>query len=510
MNELARAIEQAARDKGIDKAIIIEALEQALEAAARKRYPLKENIEVHFNEELGELEVFEFKDVVEQVENPESQLTVDQAHLLDPDAQLGDSLGMKLEGGEVLGRIAAQNAKQVILQKVREAEKAIIYEEYKDRKGDLINGIVRRIERGNVIVDLGRTEAIVPRGEQIPRESYRPDERIRAFVLDIQQNTRGPAIVLSRSHPNFIKKLFELEVPEIHEGVVEIKAIAREPGNRAKVAVWSYDKDVDPVGACVGMKGSRVQNVVQELRGEKIDIIQWSEDPAKMIENALSPAEISQVIIDEIDRKMEVIVPDDQLSLAIGRKGQNVKLAVQLTGWNVDIRSETEMVEASRKAKLALKQVPEMSDTAIELLFQAGIESIEDLANADAARLEAETSISIEKLQLLIANAGTVLVEAHARAERVAEWKNKPVSSLEGADAEITGALEARGIRTVEELAEANLDGTDEALRARAEELRRAARVLLELPEPEEEAEADAASADEQEGVSEGEASPQS
>ncbi len=230
MNELTRAIEQAARDKGIDKTIFVKALEEAIVAAARKRYPDKENLEVHFNDELGELELFEFKDVVEVVENAESQLTPDQARELDPDAQIGDSLGMKMEVGDLLNRIAAQNAKQVIIQKVREAEKGIIYEEYKDRKGDLINGIVRRVERGNVIVDLGRTEAIMPRGEQIPRESYRPDDRIRAYVLEIQQNARGPAIVLSRSHPNFIRKLFELEVPEIHEGVVEIKAIAREAG----------------------------------------------------------------------------------------------------------------------------------------------------------------------------------------------------------------------------------------------------------------------------------------
>jgi N utilization substance protein A len=486
VNELGRAIEQAARDKGIDKGIIVQALEQAIEAAARKRYPNKANLEVHFNDELGELELFEFKDVVEVIENDESQLTPDQARELDPDAQIGDSLGMKMEVGDLLGRIAAQNAKQVIIQKVREAEKAIIYEEYKDRKGDLINGIIRRVERGNVIVDLGRTEAILPRSEQIPRESYRPDERIRAFVVDIQQNARGPAIVLSRSHPNFIRKLFELEVPEIHEGVVEIKAIAREPGNRAKVAVFSYEKDVDPVGACVGMKGSRVQNVVQELKGEKIDIIQWSDDPAKLIENALSPADISQVIIDEIDRKMEVIVPDDQLSLAIGRKGQNVKLAVQLTGWNVDIRSESEVMEAGKKVKAALGQVPDMSDTAIELLYQAGIGSIEDLANADAAQLASESDIALEKVQLLIANAKQVLVEAAAKAERVSKWEAKPLTELPNADEEAVKALANSGIRTIRQLADAGpkalgaVDGHAE----KVHELQKEACKVLELPEP--------------------------
>lgn len=485
MNELIRAIEQAARDKGIDKAIIIEALEEALAAAARKKFPQKGNLEVHFNEELGELELFEFKDVVEHVENAESQLTIEQARELDPDAQVGDSLGIKLEISDLLGRIAAQNAKQVILQKVREAERAIIYEEYKDRKGDLINGIVRRIERGNVIVDLGRTEAVLPRSEQIPRESYRPDERIRAYVLDIQQNARGPAIVLSRSHPNFIRKLFELEVPEIHEGVVEIKAIAREPGSRAKVAVFSYDKDVDPVGACVGMKGSRVQNVVQELRGEKIDIIQWSDDPAKLIENALSPAEISQVIIDEVDKKMEVIVPDDQLSLAIGRKGQNVKLAVQLTGWNIDIRSESEVLEASKKAKEALKQIPEITDTAIELLFQAGIESIEDMANADAERIANETGIALEKVQLYIANAKQVLAIAAEQAERIKDLEGRSPAEIPGADEEMVAALASSGIHTVRQLAEAQLDALQSlaSVRDRALQLRREARKMLHLPE---------------------------
>lgn len=480
LNELGRAIEQAARDKGIDKGVFIRALEEALVAAARKKYPAKENLEVHFNDELGELELFEFKDVVETVENAESQLTLPEARELDPDAQLGDSLGMKLEVGDLLNRIAAQNAKQVIIQKVREAEKAIIYEEYKDRKGDLINGIIRRIERGNVIVDLGRTEAIMPRGEQIPRESYRPDERIRAYVLEIQQNAKGPAIVLSRSHPNFIRKLFELEVPEIHEGVVEIKAIAREPGNRAKVAVFSYEKDVDPVGACVGMKGSRVQNVVQELKGEKIDIIQWSDDPAKLIENALSPAEISQVIIDEVDRKMEVIVPDDQLSLAIGRKGQNVKLAVQLTGWNVDIRSESEVLEASQKTKAALAQIPNISETAIELLYQAGITSIEDLTKADAEQLAQESDISLEKVQLYMQGAKQVLEEHEAKLERVKAWEAKPLAELPGADPEAVAALEASGLKTVSALAHAEPERV-QAAGEKAAALRAEARKALEL-----------------------------
>ena len=479
MNELGRAIEQAARDKGIDKSIIVEALEQAVEAAARKRYPQKENLEVHFNDDIGELELFEFKDVVEVVENDESQLTPDQARELDPEAQIGDSLGMKMEVGDMLGRIAAQNAKQVIIQKVREAEKAIIYEEYKDRKDDLINGIVRRIERGNVIVDLGRTEAILPRSEQIPRESYRPDERIRALVLDIQQNTRGPSIVLSRSHPNFIRRLFELEVPEIHEGVVELKGIAREPGSRAKVAVFSLERDVDPVGACVGMKGSRVQNVVQELRGEKIDIIQWSEDPARLIENALSPAEISQVIIDEIDRKMEVIVPDDQLSLAIGRRGQNVKLAVQLTGWNVDIRSESEMLEASHKAKEALKQVEGISETATELLFQAGIEGVEDLATADPAALAGETDIPVEKLQVLVVNAQAAVEVLRRRAELAP----RSTAELPAVDGPLMETLRGFGVETIGQMAEVQLGevelGTNEE---KIRKLQAEARKMLELP----------------------------
>ena len=286
------------------------------------------------------------------------------------------------------------------MQKIREAEKQLILEEYGDRVGEIVSGIVRRVVEGAVIIELGRAEGILRRRDQLPGETYRPGDRVRALLLDVSVEGRGPEIVLSRSHPDFLKRLFEFEVPEIYEGTVEIRAVAREPGNRSKVAVYSNDSDVDPVGAAVGVRGSRVQNIVQELRGEKIDIIPWSDDPARLIENALSPAQISQVIIDEDEHLMEVVVPDDQLSLAIGRKGQNVKLAVQLTGWNIDIRGESQVLEMSRRAKRLLGHIPEITDTAIELLFHAGITRIEDVAEMDVADVAEATGLREDRLEL--------------------------------------------------------------------------------------------------------------
>ena len=342
MIPLKREIDQIAKDKGIDRKVIVGAVEEAMLQAARRKFGLEKEIEARFNDETGEVELFEFRNVVEQVMDPETQIALTRARVLDPECELGDQIGVKLDT-EGFGRILAQTAKQVIIQRVREAERGIVYEEYKDRKGEVVNGIVRRFEKGALIVDLGRAEAVLPAKEQVPRESYRPGDRIRAYVFDVNKEAKGPQILLSRASIELLTKLFEQEVPEIYEGIVTIESAAREPGVRSKIAVASRDSDVDPVGACVGMKGSRVQAVVQELRGERIDIVPWSPDPARYVCSALSPAQVSKVIIDEAAKSMDVIVPDDQLSLAIGRKGQNVRLAVQLTGWRIDIKSESKM-----------------------------------------------------------------------------------------------------------------------------------------------------------------------
>jgi len=337
---LKHTIDQIVKEKGIDKRIILDALEQAVLSAANKKYRNTRDLEAHYNEEIGEVELFEFVTVVDEVQDSYKEIDLEEAKEVDPDVEIGDSLGMKIDASDFT-RIAAQTAKQVIIQKVREAERETIYEEFKDRKGELVNGIVRRFERGDIIVDLGRSEAILPHNEQAPREVYRQGDRIKALISDIRLTSKGPQILLSRTSPTLLAKLFEAEVPEISESIVEIKGVVRDPGSRSKIAVYSRDSSVDPVGACVGMRGSRVQNVVSELRGEKIDIIPWSEDIARFACNALAPAVVSKVYIDEESRSMEIIVSDDQLSLAIGKRGQNVRLAARLTGWKTDIKSES-------------------------------------------------------------------------------------------------------------------------------------------------------------------------
>ena len=317
--------------------------------------------------------------MVETVGDPTTEITLEEAHRFDPEAELGDEIGVKVDTSG-FGRILAQTAKQVIIQMIREAERDNVFEEYKDRKGEIVNGIVRRFEKGAIIVDLGRAEAVLPLREQVPRETYRPNDRIRAYVIDVNKASKGAQIILSRTCMEMLTKLFEQEVPEMYEGIVTIQAAAREPGGRSKIAVVSRDSDVDPVGACVGMKGSRVQAVVQELRGERIDIVPWSPDPARYVCASLSPAQVSKVIIDEGAKSMDVIVPDDQLSLAIGRKGQNVRLAVQLTGWRIDIKSESKMRELAQWLSEAVSVVEGCGDADAELLLQQGITSLEDLA----------------------------------------------------------------------------------------------------------------------------------
>ncbi len=345
---LNHVIDQVVKDKGVDREILVEALESAVLSAANKKYRNTRELEAHYNTEQGEVELFEFVTVVEEVQDSYKEIDLDEAREIDPDVECGDSLGMKMDSGS-FSRIAAQTAKQVIIQKVREAEREGIYNEFKDRVGELVNGIVRRYERGDLIVDLGRAEALLPHREQVPRENYRQADRVRAYIAEVKMSPKGPQIILSRTHPNLVIELFKTEVPEIAEGIVEIVSCSREPGSRAKIAVVSHDPDVDPVGACVGMRGSRVQNVVSELRGEKIDIIPWTPDMARFACSALAPADVSRVYVDNEEQAMEIIVPDDQLSLAIGKKGQNVRLAARLIGWKIDIKSESRAAEIEQE-----------------------------------------------------------------------------------------------------------------------------------------------------------------
>jgi len=401
ISDIKRVVEQVSRDKGIDREVLIKALEEALRSAARKKYGNKMDIEVQYNDESGEIEVFQFKDVAEVVTEPDIEISLEEGRKLDPDCEIGDSLGTRMDTS-TFGRIAAQSAKQVIIQKMKDAEKDAIYAGFIDRKGEIINGIVQRIDRGDIIVNLGQTDGVVPVREQVPRESYRRGDRIRAYILDVLHESRGPQIVLSRTHPNFLINLFRTEVPEITEGIVNIMGASREPGVRAKIAVASNNSDIDPVGACVGMKGSRVQNVVQELRGEKIDIIPWHVDPAKFVCNALAPAEISRVIIDEDDNSMEVIVPDEFLSIAIGKKGQNVRLASKLTGWHLDVKSETRYSQAMQTGYDSLVALPGVGVSLADALYESGFYSAEEIANANLEDLVQIRGIGEEKAARLL------------------------------------------------------------------------------------------------------------
>jgi transcription termination/antitermination protein NusA len=345
--EILRIIEQISREKGIEKDVLLAGVEAAVLSAAKRRYGPAESLQARFNPQSGTLELTIAKTVVAQLKDPKSEIALEQARAHDLEAKVGDVMPIPLEM-EGFGRIAAQTAKQVIIQKVREAERDIIYNEYKGREGELVNGVIQRFEKGDIILDLGKTEALLPRKEQSTRETFQRGERVRAYILEVRKGTSGPQIIASRTHPGLVERLFEMEVPEIYEGIIEIKGAVREPNGRAKIAVYSRDRAVDPIGACVGMRGVRVQSVVQELRGEKIDIVQWSDDPATFVGNALSPAKIYKINVNPDGRAMEVIVEDDQLSLAIGKKGQNVRLAAKLTKWRLDIKSRSEYEQGLR------------------------------------------------------------------------------------------------------------------------------------------------------------------
>jgi N utilization substance protein A len=419
ISDINRVVEQVSRDKGIDREVLIKALEEALKSAARKKFGNQMDIEVQYNNDTGEIEVFQFKDVAEEVTEPALQISLEEGRKLDPECEIGDSLGTKMDTS-TFGRIAAQSAKQVIIQKMKDAEKEAVYASFIDRRGDIINGIVQRIDRSDIIVNLGHTEGIVHAREQVPKETYRRGERIRAYILEVLQESRGPQIILSRTHPNFLVHLFRTEVPEISEGIVTMMGAAREPGIRAKFAVASNNSDIDPVGACVGMKGSRVQNVVQELKGEKIDIIPWHIDPAKYVCNALAPAEISRVIIDETNKSMEVIVPDEFLSIAIGKKGQNVRLASKLTGWHLDVKSETKYSAAMQIGYDSLVALPGIGISMADALYELGFYSAEEVGNAAPEDLIQVRGIGEEKARKLIAAAQAAVIEAE-QAENIDE-----------------------------------------------------------------------------------------
>ncbi|MBT8330425.1 MAG: transcription termination/antitermination protein NusA [Desulfofustis sp.] len=449
LSDLKRIIDQISRDRGFDKQLLIEAIKEAVASAARKKYGSRRDIEVHYNEEYGEVEVFQFRNVVEEAVDDQTEISFEQATLLDPEVQLGDELGEKMENITDLGRIAAQSAKQVIIHRMKDAEREVIFDMFKDREGEVVSGIVQRFERGNMIVNLGRTDAILPKEHQIPKRSFKQGDRIRAYLTEVKENARDSQLILSRTADEFLAKLFSMEVPEIAEGIVKIMGVSREPGFRAKIAVSSTESDVDPVGACVGMKGSRVQNVVQELQGERIDIVTWSPDPAKYVYNALAPAHVSMVMVDEDANSLLVVVPNDQLSLAIGRQGQNVRLASKLMGWRIDVKSEQRWANLEDEGYQSLLQVPGIDEGLADQLFSKEIKSAADLGTSDIEELTIIRAIDDDFGQQLIEAAVKVAEELGLPLERT---RPKAVAPAEDeSNGEQTPVAEADGTETASE-----------------------------------------------------------
>jgi N utilization substance protein A len=479
-------LEQVAKEKGIDKKILVDTIEAAILKAAQSAFGPTRELEARFSEDTGQVDLFQYMTVVEKVGEPEREIAFEDAKRRGLEAELGEELGFQVfwrledtekaraqdkEFGDLLklkqarsafGRIAAQTAKQVLLQRVRDAERDLIFNEYKDRKGQLIRGIVRRFEKGNnIIVDLGKTEGVLPFREQTPRETYRPGDRIVAYVRDIDREARGPQIILSRSDPKLVEKLFESEVPEIYEGIVRIVAVAREPGARSKIAVTSRDADVDPVGACVGMKGSRVQAVVQELRGEKIDIVPFDRDPARYVIAAIQPAEVHKVIVDEGDGRMELVVPDEKLSLAIGRKGQNVRLAAQLTGWKLDIISESKFKQMEEESITALSLIEGIDDNIAKAMYRLGFRALEEVAEAGVEELAAIPGLGNQEA------AGKIKENAEATMERLRQERIQAASQKTEPLTDRERLMFVRGVgeRTIQLLEEAGFKSVDDVLR---------------------------------------------
>lgn len=456
--ELIQIADAVAREKSIDKSLVIEAMEDALARAARSRYGHETNVKAEINPQTGETRLWRLLEVVEEIENDMAEITVAEALHRNPEAQVGDFMSEPLPPID-FGRVAAMAAKQVITQKVREAERDRQYDDFKDRIGEIINGIVKRVEYGHVIVDLGKAEAIIRRDQQLARENYRNGDRVRAYIMDVRRETRGPQIFLSRSHPQFMAKLFEQEVPEVYDGVIEIRAVARDPGSRAKIGVMSNDGGIDPVGACVGMRGSRVQAVVNELGGEKIDIVPWSPDDATFVVNALAPAEVSKVVLDEELERIEVVVPDEQLSLAIGRRGQNVRLASQLTGYEIDIMTEEEE-SAKRQEEFRVRSEIFMAGLDVDdmmagLLISEGFASIEEIAFVDTEELMTIEGFDEETAQELQARAGDFIEAENKKldAERVELGVKDDLVAVDGLDLKMVVALGKEDVKSVEDLA---------------------------------------------------------
>ena len=493
--ELLQIAEAVAREKSIDKQIVITAMEDAIQKAARSRYGSETEVRAEINPKTGELRLSRLLLVVETVENEATQIGVEDARRRNPAAQVGDYIAEGLPPLEY-GRIAAQSAKQVIVQKVRDAERDRQYQDYKDRIGEVVNGVVKRVEYGNVVADLGRGEAIVRRDELLPREVFRNGDRIRAYVYDVRREPRGPQIFLSRTHPQFMAKLFAQEVPEIYDGIVEIKAVARDPGSRAKIAVISRDSSVDPVGACVGMRGSRVQAVVNELQGEKIDIIPWSPDVATFVVNALAPAEVVKVVLDEVRERIEVVVPDAQLSLAIGRRGQNVRLASQLTEWDIDILTEQEESERRQKEHAERNKVfmeaLDIDEMAAQLLTSEGFASVEELAfvpTEELAEIEGFDATTAAELQTR-AKDYLARIEAELDAKRKELGVDEALREIPGVTSRMLVAFGENSIKTVEDLAGCATDDLTGWSERKDGEVTRHAGALEGFPIEREEAEA--------------------
>ena len=461
--ELLQIADAVAREKNIEKDVVLEAMEEAIQKAARSRYGSENEIRAEIDPKTGEIRLQRLLEVVETVENDATQIPLAEAVARNPAAQVGDFLSESLPPID-LSRIAVQTAKQVIVQKVRDAERDRQYEEYKDRIAEIVNGIVKRVEYGNVIVDLGRAEAILRRDEVLPRETFHNGDRCRAYIYDVRREARGPQIFLSRTHPQFMAKLFAQEVPEVYDGIIEIKEVARDPGSRAKIAVVSRDSSIDPVGACVGMRGSRVQAVVNELQGEKIDIIQWSPDNATFIVNALAPAEVVKVVLDEDTRRIEVVVPDDQLSLAIGRRGQNVRLASQLTHWDIDILTEAEesqrrQEEFRQKSEMFAREL-DVEETIAQLLAAEGFSSIEEVAYVPEDELTDIQGFDEDLAAALQTRARDKIEERDAafEAERQALGVTDEVAALAGLTPAMLVDLGKAGVRTLDDLADLATD----------------------------------------------------
>ncbi len=481
---LLQAIEMVAKEKGIERARLIKTVEEAILKAAQSVFGATRELEARFNDATGQVDLFQYMTVVDDPSDEDREIALEDAQKLGLEAELGEELGFQIfwhpsdakkaaeqdrEYGDLLrvkqarqafGRIAAQTAKQVLMQRVRDEERDLIFNEFKDRKSELIKGVVRRFEKGNnIIVDLGRTEGILPYREQTPRETYRPGDRIVAFVKDIDREARGPQIILSRTDPKLVEKLFEAEVPEIYEGIVRVVTCAREPGARSKIAVASRDADVDPVGACVGMKGARVQAVVQELRGEKIDIVPYDRDPARFVCAAIQPAEVNKVIVDEADGRMELVVPDEKLSLAIGRKGQNVRLAHQLTGWKLDIIPESKFRQMEEEAVRTLQQVSGVTENIARSMYRLGFRTLEELAEASEQELAAIPGLGGAELATRIRGEAEAIMETN-RQERIREasTRTEPLTERErmlfvrGVGERTVQLLEEAGYRRVEDL----------------------------------------------------------